>query len=106
MTVSDWRERVRLERRVRIADPAGGFSESWAFIAEVAASVRFLSAREGEDPPGAARRLSYEVRLRWRPGLGPPLRLMWRGRQLDVVSFDDPDGRRAQLILSCRETVP
>jgi SPP1 family predicted phage head-tail adaptor len=48
--------------------------------------------------------ISHAVVLRFRPDIGPGDRVIYRGRNLDVVSAADLNGRRAYLSCACSET--
>jgi head-tail adaptor len=48
--------------------------------------------------------ISHAVVLRFRADLGPGDRIVYRGRNLDVVSAADLNGRRAYLSCACSET--
>jgi head-tail adaptor len=48
--------------------------------------------------------ISHSVVMRFRADLGPGDRIVYRGRNLDVVTAGDLNGRRAYLSCACTET--
>jgi SPP1 family predicted phage head-tail adaptor len=48
--------------------------------------------------------ISHSVVLRFRSDVSPGDRIVYRGRNLDVVSTADLNGRRAYLSCACSET--
>jgi SPP1 family predicted phage head-tail adaptor len=66
--------------------------------------VRSLSGRQGSRADGRAVTISHSVVLRFRADVKPGDRITYRGRDLDVVSAADLNGRRAYLSCACSET--
>ncbi|KKB82745.1 hypothetical protein VW29_15655 [Devosia limi DSM 17137] len=87
-----------------LAEDEGGHSALYVPMANVWARVRSLSGRQGESADGRAVAISHAVVLRFRRDVGPGDRIVYRGRNLDVVSAADLNGRRAYLSCVCSET--
>lgn len=99
------RERVRIEQFTAAADSYGQPLETWAELATVWGEVRPAASREGF-APGAGQVLAvatHRVRMRYRSDVDEMMRLVWRGRTLQVEAVQDPGGRRAEMFLLCRE---
>ncbi|KKB76413.1 hypothetical protein VW35_16505 [Devosia soli] len=97
-------DRVQLRRRESVAEPEGGHARIFVPMGNAWARVRSLSGRQGNNADGRTVAISHAVVLRFRPDLGPGDRIIYRGRNLDVVSAADLNGRRAYLSCSCSET--
>lgn len=97
-------DRVQLRRRESVAEPEGGHARIFVPLGNAWARVRSLSGRQGSNADGRMVAISHTVVLRFRPDLGPGDRIIYRGRNLDVVSAADLNGRRAYLSCSCSET--
>lgn len=101
------RELVTIQEQTVIRNSFGEEAVTWVEIAKVWASV--LPGGSGERFLGGASReqatVSHTVRIRYRGGLVPKMRLLWEGRLLDIESIIDPDGRRRELVLLCHEVV-
>lgn len=97
-------DRVQLRRRDSTAQDGGG--HGWVFvpIASVWARVRGLSGRQGTSADGRAVVVSHSVVMRFRSDVSPGDRIVYRGRNLDVVSVADLNGRKAYLACNCSET--
>jgi SPP1 family predicted phage head-tail adaptor len=72
---------------------------TWSNVQSRAAGERFLS--------GGAQvmaNVSHTVRIRYREDITVQMRGLWRGdRILYVENVVDPDGRKSDLVLMCRE---
>lgn len=97
-------DRVQLKRRESLADAGGGHERVYVPLNTVWARVRSLSGRQGTNADGQAVAISHSVVLRFRSDVGPGDRIVYRGRNLDVVSAADVNGRRAYLSCACSET--
>ena len=103
------RERVTIQAATVSQDSYGEPIETWANLATnptVWASVgsrasgeRFISG--GEQIQAT---VSHTVTIRYRTDVTVKMRLQWRtSRYLYVENVVDPDGRKADLVLMCRE---
>ncbi len=97
-------DRVQLKRREMTGELAGGHATLFVPVTNLWARVRSLSAREGLGADGRNVTVSHAVVLRFRKDVSPGDRLVYRGRNLEVVSAADLDGRRAYLSCTCSET--
>ncbi len=97
-------DRVALRRREMVAEPGGGHAALFVPLGNAWARVRSLSGRQGTSADGRAVMVSHAVVLRFRSDIGPGDRIVYRGRNLEVVSAADLDGRRHWLACSCSET--
>ncbi len=97
-------DRVRFERRQDVEEPEGGTMRTYLPVTSLWARVRGLSARLVQQAGGRGVSASHEVVVRYRGDIAPGDRFVWRGRQLEVIGLEDPDGRRAWLGCRCSET--
>lgn len=98
-------DRVQLKRKDGSGEAEGGHSVVFVPLATVWARVRSLAGRQGIDGDGRGVTVSHAVVLRFRADIGPGDRMVYRGRNLDVVSAADLNGRRAYLSCTCSEAV-
>lgn len=106
MRAGTLRERITWQTFTVVQDEHGEPIETWVDVATVWASVlgrasgeRFIS---GAEQVMAA--VSHTVRIRYRDDLTVQMRGIWRGnRYLYIENIIDPDGRKADLVLMCRE---
>jgi SPP1 family predicted phage head-tail adaptor len=97
-------DRVQLKKRESVGDGGGGHERIFVPISHLWARVRSLTGRQGVDADGQAVAISHSVVLRFRSDVRPGDRIVYRGRNLDVVSAADLNGRRAYLSCACSET--
>lgn len=97
-------DRVQLKRRDMTTDSTGGHQTMFVPLTSVWARVRSLRGRQGTSADGRAVEISHSVVLRFRTDIKPGDRILYRGRNLDVVSAADLNGRRAYLSCACSET--
>jgi SPP1 family predicted phage head-tail adaptor len=97
-------DRVEIRRRDVSPEDEGGEVSTFVPIATVWARVRALSARPAQSADGRAVSITHSVVLRHRTDIAPGDRLVFAGRNLDVLGAEDLNGRRAFLSCSCSET--
>jgi SPP1 family predicted phage head-tail adaptor len=97
-------DRVELKRRESLGDEGGGHARIYVPLTSAWARVRSLAGRQGISADGQAVAISHSVVLRFRNDVSPGDRIVYRGRNLDVVSTADLNGRRAYLSCACSET--
>lgn len=97
-------DRVQLKRREMTGEAEGGHVALLVPVTSLWARVRSLTGRQGTSADGRAVEISHAVVLRFRTDIKPGDRIVYRGRNLDVVSMADLNGRRAYLSCACSET--
>ena len=98
-------QRVTIETSTKTEGPSGAPKQSWTSLRTVWASVLPTAASEGEATEQVAADVTYAVRMRYAADVTPRHRIRWRGRVLSIIGVYDPDGRRAELLLTCSERV-
>ena len=98
------RHRIEIQRNDGIRDPdSGEIIPGWTTVARVWAEVVDLSGREFWDSQQVQSEISTRVRIRYRDGIEPTMRVIHGDRTLEIQAVLDPDGRRRELHLMCRE---
>ena len=97
-------DRVQLKRREMTGETEGGHLALFVPLTSLWARVRSLTGRQGTSADGRAVEISHAVVFRFRNDVRPGDRIVYRGRNLEVVSAADLNGRRAYLSCSCSET--
>lgn len=96
-------DRIELRQRVVTDEDEGGEIALFTPIATVWARVRSLATRQAVDSDARGLTATHCVVLRFRNGLSPGDRVVYRGRNLEVMSANDLNGRRAYLSCLCAE---
>jgi SPP1 family predicted phage head-tail adaptor len=91
------RERVTVEAPSRNADGAGGADIAWSPLATVWAEVAALGGNEQTLGERTEARARHRVTIRYCADVTTEMRLVWRGRTLDIRALRDPDGKRQWL---------
>ena len=103
--IGDLRERVELQERTTTRDEYGAKVEAYETRATLWANVRTVAGGESEEGTDQViADLTHVVTVRYRT-VAPTTRVIWRGRELDVLDAIETDNRRAFLQLRCREVV-
>lgn len=97
------RERVTVQQAAEGRNAIGETVLSWSTFAERWASVEGVSAREALTAGQNEISITHKVQMRYLAGLTQRMRILWRGRTLEIVSLLEHDNRsRHELI--CQET--
>ncbi len=107
MQAGQLRERVTIQSKSVIRDDYGAEQITWVDVATVWANVRSTDGTESVESSvdQVVATISYSVLIRYRAGLSPAMRLVWRSKALQILSIVESDNRQRQLILKCSEIV-
>lgn len=98
------RDRVQFQRKESTAEDEGGIATVFVPVASLWARVTAVAARAAAVGDARAVALTHTVVIRFRTGVSPGDRFVYRGRPLEVLSAEDISGRRAFLACRCSET--
>jgi len=98
------RERVTIQQAAETRNALGEVVQGWVAYTERWASVDNLSSRETLLQGQQKTDLTHRVRMRYVPGLVGTMRLLWRGRVLEITSLNERDNRSEHELL-CTERV-
>jgi SPP1 family predicted phage head-tail adaptor len=101
LRAGDLNQRVRLQHRITSPDGGGGFETSWSTIGTLWAKVSPLNSTETLTAQQSESRVSYQIWVRWRPDLAADMRLIWRGKVLDVIGVADAGPGVETVRLDC-----
>lgn len=99
----DLRHRLTLEEVQRLSDGAGGFTTSWAAVAEIWATLTPTGGSEGVEAGRLAGRRAYQVVLRYRDGVRPAMRFRLGVRVFEILTVADLGERQRWLRCLCEE---
>ena len=98
------RERVTIQQATETRNRLGESVASWSTFAERWASVEGLSGREVLQAGQQQTEVTHRVRLRYVTGLKATMRILWRGRTLEITSLLEHNNRSEHELL-CTEAV-
>lgn len=100
-------ERVRIEQAVEVRNSFGETVQSWETFADRWASVDTLSSREFLLQGKQQTEATHRVRMRFVTGLTSTMRIIWRGKTLEIISLLEQYNRsRHELLCVDRDEAP
>lgn len=101
------RERVTIRAKTRTVDGVGRDTESWStqVAANVPASVDPLMGQELMTAKQLQSEVTHKVRMRYRTGILPTMRIEYRSRNLQILEVLNVGERRRMIELRCKEMV-
>ena len=105
MKIGSMRHRVTIQYKVTTIDGYGGESITWTDLLTCWAAVEPLSGREFLEGRRLENEINHRIRIRYREGLTPSMRVIWGSRAFDVESVIERASRRREIWLMCRELV-
>lgn len=102
-SVGRLRHRVELQSQVRVDDGAGGAATAWQTQAMLWAAVVPHRGGEAVDADAPAGRITHDVWVRYRTGIGPSMRFALGVRRFEVRAVLDAGERRRYLRCLCEE---
>lgn len=96
------RERVIIQQASENRNALGETVLSWNTFAERWASVQGVSSREALDAGQQGVTITHRIRMRHLAGMTQSMRLLWRGRTLNIVSLLEY-GNRSEHVAICDE---
>ncbi|MBN2909153.1 phage head closure protein [Polycladomyces sp. WAk] len=103
MRINDLRHRVTLQKKNVIKDSEGLVTETWIDVATVWAAVEPLRGREYFEAAVVNAENIVRIRMRYRDGVKPDMRVIYSGRIFNITSVIDIDERHREMHLMCRE---
>ena len=105
MQAGQLRHRVTLQTVTETRDAVGGIVESWATTVTLWAAVEPLRGREFFQARAEQAGVDTRIRIRYRSGLTPKMRVTWGSHAYDIEAVIEPDSRRRELHLMCSEVL-
>lgn len=102
-TIGALRHRLTLEAPVDVPDELGGFTRSFAPVAQLWARIEALGGNEQFIEQQIVQTRRYAVKIRWRPDVANEMRFVFRGRKLVIRNVEDSDEGRRFLKCVCEE---
>ncbi len=97
------RHRITIQNFTSTKDDFGQPIESWSTFAAVWASVEPLTGREYFQAQQTQAETSYRVRIRYRAGVVPTMRVIHGSRTLEILAVLNAEERNREIQLMCRE---
>ena len=98
------RERITVQQATESRNSLGESVQAWSTFAERWASVDGLSSREVLLTGQQQTEITHRVRMRYLDGFASTMRILWRGRVLEITSLLEHNNRSEHEVL-CTERV-
>jgi SPP1 family predicted phage head-tail adaptor len=96
------KERVTIQQASESRNAFGESVMSWSAFADRWAKVEGVSFRESIQAGQQQTDITHRVRMRYLTGLTGKMRILWRGRVLEIISILEHDSRSVHEIV-CQE---
>lgn len=105
MQIGKLRHRITIQYPSPTQDATNDPVVSWRVLATVWADVRPAGSQERlqRQADQVVAQVDQRVRMRYRSDITTQMRVKWGTRYFDIEGVNDPDGRRRELRLDCRE---
>lgn len=106
ISIGDLRHRLALQAPLESPDGGGGVTRVWSLVAEVWGVVKPASGGEAAEADGIHGRVSHEIWIRHRAGVGAEIRFVLGSRIFEVRAVIDSGERHRFLRCLVEERVP
>lgn len=99
------RHRVDIELKDQTQDPVTGeVTYDWVtFLANVPAEVLTGAGNEKNVSGSKYADTTARINMRWFPGLLPTMRIVWEGREFDILGIETDRTDRREYRLKCQD---
>lgn len=105
MNIGDLRHRITIQQPVESSNTFGEVEKTWQDVATVWASIEPLRGREYFDSQQINAEVTTRIRIRYRPGIKPKMRVVYGERIFDIQSVIDVEERHKEIHLMCKEVM-
>lgn len=103
MNPGDFRRKIIIQEPSESKDAEGIVTVTWVDLATVWAAVEPLRGRELFSAQAVTAEPITKIRIRYRSGVRPSMRVVYGTRIFDIQSVVDTGDRHRELQLMCRE---
>lgn len=103
--LGEMRHRISLQDKT-ITKQEGIAKESWTTGAAVWASIADISGKEFFQAAAVQSEVTTRIRIRFRAGITPAMRVLYGSRVFAILSVIDKDERHREIELMCKEVIP
>ena len=105
MRMGHFRHRVTIQQQGAGQDAWGAPSAGWSEVVTTWAAIEDQSGADQFSAEHYRADVTHRVRIRYRSGLSPDMRILYDGREFDILHIVNVYERDRQLHLLCKERV-
>lgn len=105
VSFGELRQRVSLQTKT-ITKAEGIPQENWITVDTVWAAIADLTGKEYFQAASVQSEVTSRIRIRYRPGMNPGMRVLYGSRVFAILSVIDKDERHREMELMCKEVIP
>lgn len=105
MKAGDLRQSIILQVSQRTKNTMGEWCDSWTSWQTVYAAIEPLSGKRYLEGKQLNAEVDGVVRIRWRPGVLPTMRILFGSRILQIVSLVTPKERKESIEIYYKEAL-
>jgi len=103
MNPGELRHRITIQQLSSSQDTYGENVDTWVDVATVYAAVNPISGRELFAAEKENSEITHRVKIRYRSGITPDMRVLFEGREFSIMYVIDYKERHIELQLMCKE---
>ncbi len=100
--MGEMRQRIALQAKT-VTKSEGILQESWTTVAKLWAAVADISGREYFQAQAVQSEVTTRIKIRYRTGITPSMRVLYDSRVFAILSVIDKDERHRVIELMCKE---
>jgi len=105
MRAGSLRARITFQKQAAIRDEYGEPEHTWSDVVTVWGSVKGLRSDEKLAALQIQGEATHEITIRYRMDITPDMRAVCGTRIFDITPPVDPDGRKCELRILCKEVI-
>ena len=105
MKIGKLRQRITIQQLSTNTDSFGQGEKGWTHFATCWAAVEPLSGKEFWNAQTIAAEITTRVKIRYREGVKPTMRILFGSRIFEIKAITDPEEAKRELQILCSEKV-
>jgi SPP1 family predicted phage head-tail adaptor len=105
MPAGPLRERITIQQESNVSDGQGGSTLSWTEVDTVWGCVSPLRGAERLQSMQVQDETIHKITIRFRDDITPKMRVVWRGRIMNIREVINPDEHKKYLQLTVEDNV-
>ncbi|EZP75007.1 phage head-tail adaptor [Parageobacillus genomosp. 1] len=101
--ISDFRHRLHFQEKKTVKDDEGNSVTQWNTVFTVWGSVEGLRGREYLAAGALSSEATYRIRIRYRKGVRPSMRILYEERVFEIESVIDINEEHKEIEIMCKE---